>query len=87
MTAWFSRNEYTVTVSVEHGSGSTSKQAYYGDTLVFSVGPDEGFEFESASGGSYSNGTLTVTNVTGNINITVKFRESTPPTPPENPEG
>ncbi|MBQ2085219.1 MAG: Stk1 family PASTA domain-containing Ser/Thr kinase [Oscillospiraceae bacterium] len=87
VTAWFGRNEYTVTVSVEHGSGSTSKQAYYGDTLVFSVSPDEGFEFESASGGSYSNGTLTVTNVTGNINITVKFRESTPPTPPENPEG
>ena len=81
------RNEYTVTISVEHGTGGVSTKAYYGDTLTFSVKPDDGFEFDSTSGGTYSNGTLTVSNITGNVSITVVFKESPPPAPPENPEG
>ena len=87
VTARFTRNEYTVTVSVEHGTGGVSTKAYYGDTLTFSVRPDDGFEFDSTSGGTYSNGTLTVSNITGNVSITVVFKESAPLAPPENPEG
>ena len=75
VTAKFQRSSYTVTVTVNHGSGSTSATTSYGGTLTFNVTPDEGFVFESTSAGTYSNGVLTVSGITGDMNITVNFKE------------
>ena len=73
ITAKFTKATYTVTVNVNHGSGSSSQTASYGDTLTFNVSPDEGYVFSSTSAGTYSNGVLTVSGISGNLNITVDF--------------
>jgi len=73
VTAQFEKILYTVSVSVSHGTGSTTKNAYYGDTLEFEISADDGFVFESTSAGTYSDGKLTVSGVSGNMNITVVF--------------
>ena len=57
-------------------SSDLSATTSYGGTLTFDITPDEGFVFESTSAGTYSNGVLTVSGVTGDMNITVSFREA-----------
>ena len=69
---------YTVTFSVSGGngsiSGSLSQQVTYGGNCsAVTATPNSGYKFSGWSGGYGTANPLTVTNVTGNLNITASF--------------
>ena len=65
---------YTVTVTVENGTGGGTATVVSGGNATFTVGANEGFVLPSAASDGTAidaAGVLTISNVTGNTNITV----------------
>ncbi|UTC90847.1 hypothetical protein E4N87_09175 [Treponema denticola] len=87
--AKWTANTYTVTFRVADGKGGTLKANYgsnpstmtsttvqvtNGDSVSFTATPDEGWEFDSWTGVSSLSTTATLSNVTGDKTVTVKFK-------------
>ena len=90
VTASFTQNNYSITVSVAPlGAGTITPNAtapyHYGDVVILTETPGDGYSFSGWSGaGTGSNTTRTIT-INGNMTVTATFALSPTPTPTLSP--
>ena len=82
VTATFIQNNYTVSYTVLPSSGGTVTRTgtgsyHYGDTVVLTESPSNGYTFSSWSGDGTGTGTTRTVTVTGNMVVTATFTQNT----------
>ena len=76
ITVYLALNEYTVTATAgEHGSiiDPSTVTVTHGGTASFTADPDDGYYLSSVSTGTVNGNTITVPDVTDDMNITASF--------------
>jgi uncharacterized repeat protein (TIGR02543 family) len=81
VTATFTLNTYTLTVTVSPTSGGTVTKSpnqstyHFGDTVTFTESPSAGYTFSAWSGDGTGTGTTRTVTITGNMAVTATFTQ------------